>query len=59
MGIKSLAKSLMDTELMVFYCKLCDDLGQLTIPEMMKSSRNPEIQSVSMLEFEWSVPREQ
>jgi hypothetical protein len=42
MGIKSLAKSLMDPELTVFYYKLRDDLGQLTIPEMMKSSHNPE-----------------
>ncbi len=42
MGVKSLAKSLMDPEVTVFYHKLHDDLGQLTIPEMIKSSHNPE-----------------
>ncbi len=33
MGIKSLAKSMMDPELTVFYNTLHDDLEQLTIPE--------------------------
>ena len=41
MGV-SLAKSLMDPEVTEFYYKLRDDLGQLTKPKMIKSSRNPE-----------------
>ena len=42
MGVKLLAKSLMDPEVKVFYYKLRNDLGHLTIPDMIKSSRNPE-----------------
>jgi hypothetical protein len=42
MGAKSLAKSLMDPEVTVFYYKLRNDLGHKTIPDMIKSSRNPE-----------------
>ena len=42
MGVKSLTKSLMDPEVKVFYYKLCNDLGHLTIPDMTKSPRNPE-----------------
>jgi len=29
-------------QITVFYYKLCNDLGHLTIPDMIKSSRNPE-----------------
>ncbi len=43
MGVKSLAKYLMDPEITVFYYKLSVDLGHLTIPEMRKSSHNPEV----------------
>jgi hypothetical protein len=42
MGVQSLAKSLMKPGVMVFYYRLRDDLGHLTIPDMIKSSRNPE-----------------
>jgi hypothetical protein len=42
MGVKSLAKSLMNPEITVFYCKLRNDLGQLTISDMIKTSCNPE-----------------
>jgi len=42
MGVKSLAKSLMDPEVMVFFYKLRNDLGHLTISDMIKSSHNPE-----------------
>jgi hypothetical protein len=42
MGVKSLAKSLMDPEIMVFYYKLRNNLGQLSISEMINTSHNPE-----------------
>ena len=42
MGVKSLAKSLMDPEVTIFYYRLHDDFGHLKIPDMIKSSRNPE-----------------
>jgi len=42
MGVKLLAKSLMDPEVKVFYYKLHNDLGHLTIPDMIKSSCNLE-----------------
>ena len=42
MGVQSLAKSLMKPGVTVFYYRLRDDLGHLTIPDMIKSSRNPE-----------------
>ena len=42
MGVKSLAKSLMNPEITVFYCKLRNDLGQLTMSDMIKTSCNPE-----------------
>ncbi len=42
MGGKSLAKSLMDPEITVFYYKFCNNLGQLSISEMINTYRNPE-----------------
>ena len=42
MEVKSLAKSLMDPEVMVFFYKLRNDLGNLTISDKIKSSHNPE-----------------
>ena len=42
MGVQSQAKSLLDPEVMIFYYRLCDDFGHLKIPDMIKSSSNPE-----------------